>query len=617
MPRVSEAIYNFLQARKTTNADLVDRWSIAMECQINVAADDGKPVDGKRSTYTNNEHEWFNIRIPKNAAGNPEFRDWEIRWPLDLHVEGIGMTGWDWAARRSRWVAFDYDSITGHAKGIGVSNEELERIKQAAMSLPYVEVRKSTGGAGIHLYVYFDEAGVPTENHTVHAALGRCGLGMMSSETGFDFASQIDCCGGVMWLWHRKMTEANEGLKLLKPAEKVLSLSDLPSNWRDHIEVVTRRRAKVRVSTELKDEHLDPFEALTSARRVVPLDETHKQIIDELSRSGFSTIWVPDHHLCQTHTCGLAKLMESGKYQGIFRTNSKGNHPGQPNSFWFPLDNGGCRVYRFSPGVHEEETWSQDKEGWTTCYFNCWPDLKTAAKAVGGQEDPDHGGFAFNTVAEARKAIEMLGQKTDLPCPSLLDRQSFLKAHRDGRVVMSICKRRGEQDETLHGWISKPDAWIKLFNVLADPHENASKQVRKPKLVIPRMSCAELDRGSDEIDFLIDQILVARQPGVLGGPQKTLKTSIALDAAISVTTGEPFLGQFPIKRKCNAIVISAESGIDAIRGTARRICKSKNIALADITNLTLSGFIPHLDNAEHLDALDRFYNGHGCGSGAR
>ena len=97
MPKLSEAIYNFLQARKTTNADLVDRWSIEMETQINVAADNGEPVDGKRGTYTDGEYTWFNVRIPKNAAGDPEFRDYELRWPLDLHVEGIGMTGWKWA----------------------------------------------------------------------------------------------------------------------------------------------------------------------------------------------------------------------------------------------------------------------------------------------------------------------------------------------------------------------------------------------------------------------------------------------------------------------------------------------------------------------------------------
>ena len=91
------------------------------------------------------------------------------------------MTGWDWQNRCSRWVAFDFDALTAHAKGVGITDDDLEKVKQAAMQLPYVEVRKSTGGGGIHLYVYFD-SGIPCENHTVHAALARCILGMMSSD---------------------------------------------------------------------------------------------------------------------------------------------------------------------------------------------------------------------------------------------------------------------------------------------------------------------------------------------------------------------------------------------------------------------------------------------------
>lgn len=66
MPRVSEAIQNFLQARKTTaNSDLVDRWSIDMETQINVAAGNGEPVAGKRSTWSDGINTWHSIRIPK------------------------------------------------------------------------------------------------------------------------------------------------------------------------------------------------------------------------------------------------------------------------------------------------------------------------------------------------------------------------------------------------------------------------------------------------------------------------------------------------------------------------------------------------------------------------
>ena len=166
--KVTEAIQVFLKARQTpANADLVARWSSSLETQLNVAAGNGEPVDGKRSTWSDGINEWWNIRIPKNADGKddkpPFWNDYELKFPFELHAEGIGCTGWDWETPCSRWVAFDFDSLTSHAKGVGVTDEELEKVKLAAEALPYVETRKSTGGGGIHLYVYFDAAGIPTE----------------------------------------------------------------------------------------------------------------------------------------------------------------------------------------------------------------------------------------------------------------------------------------------------------------------------------------------------------------------------------------------------------------------------------------------------------------------
>ena len=468
MPRVTEAIQNFIRVKRPTHnaPELLDRWNPFMETQVNVAADNGEPVDGKRNTYTDGEYTWFNIRIPKNAAGEPEFKDYDLRCPLELHIEGLGWTGWDWQARKSRAWGFDFDAITSHAKGIGVSDEELERVKQAAMSLPYVEVRKSTSGSGIHLYVYFDDAGVATENHTVHAALGRCILGMASADCGFDFASHIDACGGNMWLWHRKMSAQNGGLSIIKPAETVLSLADLPANWRDHIDVIKRRCAKIRVSG-VSDIELDPFEALTSSRRIVPLDDQHKDILDDLRQSGFSTIWVPDHHLCQTHTCALAKV--AGKYTGIFRTNSEGKHPQTPNCFMFPMDKGGWKVFRFSPGVQEDETWNQDREGWTTCFFNRKPSLATAAKAMGGVED-EKGGYGFTTLADTKKAAELLGEKIKLE--GFDERPATLKKHKDGRLVVEL--ERSESDAPLTGYLAKPNKFVKIFDTVTEQKEEST-----------------------------------------------------------------------------------------------------------------------------------------------
>ena len=81
------------------------------------------------------------------------------------------------------------------------------------------------------------------------------------------------------------------------------------------------------------------------------------------------------------------------KLVGIFKTNSQGRDPGTANCFLFPLLNGAWRVYRFSPGIAEENTWTQDGQGWTTCYFNRYPDLATACKLNGGLED--EGGRQF------------------------------------------------------------------------------------------------------------------------------------------------------------------------------------------------------------------------------
>ena len=443
-----------------------------METQINVMAGDGEPVAGKKSTWTNGSDTWHSIRIPKNAATEPTWEDYKIGYPFDLYAEGIGMTGWDWEARCSRHFGYDFDALTGHAQGIGIEKKELEKVKEAACALPYVEVRHSTGGGGIHLYVYIDEAGVPTANHTEHAALARCILGMMSAECGFDFASAIDACGHVMWIWHRKMTAENHGLEIIKYATKRLSVADLPANWRDHIEVVKGRRAKIRVN-EIAEDDQDPFEALASSQKIIPLDDSHKAQIEALMRSGATTLWVADHHLLQTHTTALRDLLKDKelKLVGIFKTNSEGRDPATPNCFLFPLPNGAWRVYRFSPGIAEEDTWTQDGQGWTTCYFNRYPDLKTACTLSGGVER-DEGGYVFSSAEAAIKAAKTLGEDLTLP-KDLGERKVTLNAHKDGRLVVEIERTKEDEDKKVEGWDDKKGKYVKIFQVKADPKEDS------------------------------------------------------------------------------------------------------------------------------------------------
>lgn len=457
--------------KPVNNPDILALYDPNMEAQVYVSSAGAEPVEGKRHTWTKDGSTFWHIRVPKNAMSEPYWQDYPLDWSLVHHAEAIGMTGWDWANRLSRWVAFDFDAITGHAPGVGVTDEILQKIREAAIDIPWVQTRKSTRGGGLHMYVYFRN-GIPTENHTVHQGLARCVLAMMSQEAGFNFASAIDACGGNMWVWHRDATASNEGFSIVNDNVELLDADQLPINWRDHIAVVTRKRTKIKVRG-VPDSEDNDFDTLASSRNIIPLDEHHKEIIQMLSEeAGCTTVWVPEYNLLQTHTCGFAKLREDhpDKFVGFYETNSPGNDMGEPNCFAFPMPNGGWKTYRFGKGHREHDSWMQDGQGYTSCYFNCRPDLETAALSMGAAEI-DHG-YQFESLRHAAKAAIALG--ADLSdVDSWMDecRETELqKVKSTGRLKIKVEKRKGD-NKPGNGWVEKSRHWEKIFKVECEPRE--------------------------------------------------------------------------------------------------------------------------------------------------
>jgi hypothetical protein len=114
----------------------------------------------------------------------------------------------------------------------------------------------------------------------------------------------------------------------------------------------------------------------------------------------------------------------------------------------------------------------------------------------------------------------------------------------------------------------------------------------------------ELEDGDFTIHFLIDRFLVANQPAVISGPAKVLKTSLAIDAAISLAAGVPFLGEFDVSARVRVGIMSGESGLATIKETAIRIRKAKGLQPEEISpNLIISSDLPRFDKATHLDAI--------------
>jgi hypothetical protein len=137
----------------------------------------------------------------------------------------------------------------------------------------------------------------------------------------------------------------------------------------------------------------------------------------------------------------------------------------------FPLPKGSFKVYRFSPGVSEANTWQQDGESWTTCYFNHDPDLKTAARALGGAELSDNKGFQFDQAQEAIKVAQALGETIEI-ADKLRFREAIVKPNKDGRLVVRVNKEKDESRPE-GGWAKVGDKfWEKVFEVKTDPNED-------------------------------------------------------------------------------------------------------------------------------------------------
>jgi hypothetical protein len=453
--QVREHISKFLHY--ATHADLAALYGdehSGMECQVMAAPDGGQPTEN--GGYSDGLNTWFSFRIPKNARTVPEFEDWTLKWPLSEHCLAIGITGWNFIQRRSRHVAFDFDGLTANAHvGTGITKEELDRVRDAACAIPWIEVRHSTSGSGLHLRVYLGE-GIETANHTEHAALARAILGMMSAEAGFNFADKIDVCGSNMWIWHRKMTTLNKGLELIKPRER--DLIEIPSNWREHVDVVSYKRRKTNVDA-LPESAQAEYDSMSSAIKYTPLDAEHRRLIEWLGDHNDPNIWDSDHHCLRTHTLALVRAHQGLQLKGVFQTSSSGSTPW--NCFCWPQPNGAWRVVRYGNGTTEANTWVQNGE-WTYSWLNKEPNLSIAAAANMGEENPT-GGFIFKNISAASDAARMLGAQVQIPRQLEMTTNITLKPHKDTRrLVMEIPS--DENLGNLEGFIYKAKKYMKVLN---------------------------------------------------------------------------------------------------------------------------------------------------------
>ncbi|MEN6557313.1 MAG: AAA family ATPase [Thermoguttaceae bacterium] len=123
-------------------------------------------------------------------------------------------------------------------------------------------------------------------------------------------------------------------------------------------------------------------------------------------------------------------------------------------------------------------------------------------------------------------------------------------------------------------------------------------------------SCADLVATTFDIRFLVDGIMAAGQPMVIAGPQKALKTSIALDMAFALAMGGCFLGRFKVPEPVGVGFMSGESGLPTLAETVRRIARAAGYDPAGVRNLVISDRVPQIGSPDHLAAIDAIIQEH-------
>lgn len=554
----TEAVASFLNFK--THSDLASLYNAAMEVQVNVAREGGKQIDAGElkgrsfNAYTDGITTWKPFRIPFKAKTEPEYTDTPINFSIEKYAEGIGMTGWDWKHRVSRWVAFDFDAILGHSDRHGkkLDDKQLAEIQEIVNNVPFVTLRRSTSGKGLHLYIFLEP--VETANHTEHAALARSILAMLSGLCGYDFTGKVDICGGNMWVWHRKMYnpdgKQNDGLKLLKQGEL---LKTVPANWRDHLSVA-RRQTNRAVPDFLTSTEDDAFSDLIGKRNHVSLDVGHRALMEWLANNGCVWWWDQEAHSLVTHTIHLKEAHEKLKMCGTFETLATGADRGADhNCFCFPLRNSGWAVRRYGPGTQEHASWEQDGSNWTRCFLNRNPDFVGLARLNGGVES-EKGGYVFRHAEHAARVLLTFG--IDLKLPNFVSsRKCIIKQLKENKCVIHIEAESSDDGAKMVGWLNEKNMWRRVYNVKL-PHNADGESKQNYDDTIRHIVCNDTDAGwvlKRETGWTDEPLIHIRAALLALGEETKDATQIIGSSILKGWTlvNKPFQPEYPGNREWN------------------------------------------------------------------
>jgi hypothetical protein len=100
--------------------------------------------------------------------------------------------------------------------------------------------------------------------------------------------------------------------------------------------------------------------------------------------------------------------------------------------------------------------------------------------------------------------------------------------------------------------------------------------------LLPVQRAAELDTAGPQTQWLIQDLWTDQAVGILGGEPKCCKSFLALAIAVSVASGTPCLGRFPVRRTGNVLLFPAEDSLAIVRHRLQGIADAAQVLFASL-----------------------------------
>jgi hypothetical protein len=121
---------------------------------------------------------------------------------------------------------------------------------------------------------------------------------------------------------------------------------------------------------------------------------------------------------------------------------------------------------------------------------------------------------------------------------------------------------------------------------------------------LPVVQAAALEKGTPDCNWLIEKLWQAQAVGFLGSPPKHYKSWLAMEMAVSVASGTPCLGSFPVPTPGAVLLYAAEDSAPAVRQRLQSLALHHRVDLDRLPLWVITADSLHLDRSDDRERLE-------------